>query len=237
MAEATKTRTLIFRCPPALEGLLPEPIPAAEGLPDWLRTMPAQAFSGLTGAEDDTLKRCPPVVDAMTAGFLILLPCDVRVEEGEFSWDADWPAGGPLAFARSPIGLHDPAQVEGTPLHDPDRFLVKFHNLWTIEAPEGYALLFTHPVNRFDLPFTTLTGLVDCDRFHDAWVNFPAVWRDTDFRGVLPKGTPVAQVFPIRRERWAMQAQSLTESEAQAAQAMLGEISRDRGVYRKRFRA
>ena len=73
---------------------------------------------------------------------------------------------------RSPIGYHDSGQVTGTPLFEADRFLIKFHNLWTIEAPEGYSVLFTHPVNRFDLPFTTLTGMVDCDRYHDNWIIF-----------------------------------------------------------------
>jgi hypothetical protein len=231
-----ETKTLIFRCPAELEGWLPPPVPAAAGLPEWLKAMPSEAVSALTGAADDTLKRCPPVIDAMTTGFLIPLICDVRVADGEFSWDEDLPAGGPVEFARSPMGLHDPAQAAGSPLYDPDRFLVKFHNLWTIQAPEGYALVFTHPVNRFDLPFTTLSGRVDADRYHDAWINFPAVWRDPGFRGVLPRGTPVAQVFPVKRESWALTTQAFAETDAKAAEALLAEIRRDRGVYRKRFR-
>ena len=105
MADARETKTLIFRCPAELEGWLPAPVPAAAGLPEWLKAMPSQVFSELVGAEDDTLKRCPPVIDVMTAGFLIPLICDVRVKAGEFSWDADIPAGGPVGFARSPIGL------------------------------------------------------------------------------------------------------------------------------------
>ncbi len=28
--------TLKFRCPAELEGLLPPPVPAAQGVPDWL---------------------------------------------------------------------------------------------------------------------------------------------------------------------------------------------------------
>ena len=229
--------TLTFRCPKELEGLLPPPVPAARGLPDWIRQMPQQAFSPLVGGDDDTVKRCPPFIDAMTGGFLIPLICDVRVENGEFTWDNDLPPGGAVSYARSPIGLHDAGQVTGTPLFDADRFLIKFHNLWTIEAPEGYALLFTHPVNRFDLPFTTLTGMVDCDRYHDGWINFPAHWRDTDFNGVLPKGTPVAQVFPIKRETWTVRTAVFTEAESQRARDVLDEIRRERGVYRGQFRA
>ena len=228
---------ITFRCPPELKDWLPEPVAAAAGLPEWLRTMPQQAVSALTGVADDTVKRCPPAIDAMTTGFLIPLICDVRVENGEFSWDEDMPGGGIAPFARSPLGVHDPSQLAGTPLHDPDRFLVKFHNLWTIEAPPGWSLLFTHPANRFDLPFTTLTGLVDCDRYHDAWINFPAHWHDAGFSGVLPKGTPVAQCFPIKRERWAAETAVFTEAEAQVVRELLAEIRREPGVYRRKFRA
>ena len=236
MPALSEPLVLTFRCPPELEGLLPPPIPAAQGLPEWIRTMPAQAFSPLAAGEADTVKRCPPFLDAMTGGFLIPLWCDVRVEDGQFLWDVELPAGS-VDFPRSPIGMHEPGNVAGTPLFDPDRVVLKFHNQWTIEAPEGYALLFTHPVNRFDLPFTTLTGMVDCDRYRDAWIHFPAHWRDPGFRGVLPKGTPVAQVFPIRREAWVARTAVMTPEEAERAQALLGDVRRESGVYRRRFRA
>ena len=236
MSRRNEAMTLNFRCPKELEGRLPPPIPAAQGLPNWLKAMPGQASSEAFLGEDDTVKRCPPFIDAMTGGFLIPLFCDLTVEDGQFTWDDDLPAGGDVAFARSPIGLHDPSQVAGTPLFEPDRFLIKFHNLWTIQAPKGYALLFTHPVNRFDLPFTTLTGLVDCDVYQDSWINFPARWHDESFRGVLPKGTPVAQCFPIRRETWTVDTAAFTQTEAERAHALLNDIRREKGVYRRRFR-
>jgi hypothetical protein len=70
---------------------------------------------------------------------------------------------------------------------DSDRFLIKFHNLWIIEAPDGYAVLFTHPFNRFDLPFTTLTGLVDCDRYHDNWIHFSSALARPELLGRIAK--------------------------------------------------
>lgn len=227
---------LTFRCPAGLEGLLPPPIPAAQGLPGWLRAMPQQAFSAIVGGEDDTVKRCPPFVDAMTSGFLLPLICDVTVEDGAFSWDSDLPVGGEVGFAHSPMGIHDVGQVTGTPMFSPDRFLFKFTNLWTIEAPEGYAVLFTHPVNRFDLPFTTLTGLVNCDRYNDGWVHFPAHWHDAGFNGVLPRGTPVAQCFPVRRHDWVARTEPFSEDKARRTQDLMTEIGREKGVYRRRFR-
>ena len=139
----------------------------------------------------------------MTYGFLIPLAIDLEVRDGEFSWNFEIPKGFVSEYSHSPIDFHDPSQIAGTPFFDDDRFIIKFNNFWTIEAPPGYSLLFTHPVNRTDLPFTTLTGLVDCDTFNDSPVNFPARWHDTGFNGVLPKGTPVAQCLPVKRESWA----------------------------------
>ena len=235
--QKSDSMTLTFRCPAELDGLLPPPAPAALGLPDWFKAMPPQAFNAVNSVMGDTVKRCPPFIDAMTSGFLLPLICDVKVENGEFIWDNDLPPGGEVGFVRSPIGFHDASQVIGTPLFNPDRFMIKFHNLWTIEAPEGYAVLFTHPANRFDLPFTTLTGLVDCDRYHDNWIHFPAHWHDANFSGVLPKGTPVAQCMPVKRENWVARTAALSKEEAQRAHDLSNEIYRETGVYRRQFRA
>jgi len=228
---------LTFRCPAELYGIVPPPVPAASLLPDWLKAMPPQALNDLGLRDEDTVKRCPPFIDAMTHGFLMPLICDLRIENGEVHWDNDaLPPGGSLGFVRSPIGFHGPHQVSGTPLFEADRFLIKFHNLWTIEAPEGYAVLFTHPVNRFDLPFTTLTGLVDCDRYHDNWIHFPARWNDPDFSGVLPKGTPVAQCIPVKRDSWTLETLPFSTEETQRVHDLTTAIRRESGLYRKQFR-
>ena len=63
--------------------MIPPPIPAAQGVPGWLKTMPAQAFNAINSRDENTVKRCPPFVDAMTLGFLIPLVCDLRFENGE----------------------------------------------------------------------------------------------------------------------------------------------------------
>ena len=80
MSPSDEPLALTFRCPKELEGLIPAPIPAAQGLPDWFRAMPQQAFSALAGGDDDTVKRCPAFIDAMTQGFLIPLICDAMLK-------------------------------------------------------------------------------------------------------------------------------------------------------------
>jgi hypothetical protein len=228
--------TLTFRCPPGLASVLPRPIPAVLGLPDWFKTLPQKTFNASTAQEDFTVKKCPPFIDAMTYGFLIPLATDLEVRDGEFSWNFEVPEGYVSEYSHSPIDFHDPNQAAGTPFFDEDRFILKFSNFWTIKAPPGYSLLFTHPVNRTDLPFTTLTGLVDCDAFHQSPIHFPARWHDPDFNGVLPKGTPVAQCLPVKRESWSAHFDVLSDEDTTLMLKTLSAIKRETGVYRRQFR-
>jgi len=229
--------TITFRCPPELEAVLPRPIPAVQGLPDWFKAMPQKAYSALLQAEQMTLKKCPPFIDAMTYGFLVPLIDDLRVEDGTFTWDRQVPAGGITNYSRSPLDFHDNNQVAGTPFFDEDRFVIKFTNFWTFELPPGYSLLITHPLNREDLPFQTLTGLVDADRYRDNFINFPAHWRDLSFNGVLPKGTPVAQCLPLKRDSWTARFEVIAGDAVARLQEVSAAVMQEDGVYRHRFRA
>jgi hypothetical protein len=228
---------IVFRCDPALEAILPKPTPAKRGLPDWLRAMKMMAFSDFHGTEIRTVKQCPPFVDAMMAGFLVPLPCDVSVDRGRFSWNWDLPAPSVPDHTRAPLSFHVAAQLAGSPLADGDRPAIKFNSFWTIELERGWSLLALHPVNRLDLPFRLLTGLVDADRFNQVGIFFPALWTDPDFVGLLPRGTPVAQCIPVWREEPALEFATLTGEHAAAQVALTREIIERPGVYKRRFRA
>jgi hypothetical protein len=235
--DAANQIALTFRCPAELEGLIPRPIPAVLGLPTWYKSLPQKAFSSLMGQDYFTVKKCPPFIDAMTYGFLIPLAIDLEVKDGHFTWHFDAPKGFVSEYAHSPISFHDPIQVASTPLFDDDRFIIKFNNFWNIQAPSGYSLLFTHPVNRPDLPFTTFTGLVDCDAYCDSPVNFPARWHDAGFNGVLPKGTPVAQCVPVKREVWIGRYESFSAESTARLIEIKETIASENDVYRRQFRA
>jgi hypothetical protein len=228
---------ITFRCDPALLKQLPRPMPARAALPDWLRTMPARAYSDVHGLEIRTVKQCPPFIDAMSHGFVIPLPCDVRVERGVLSWDWNLPPLSLDGHHRSPISFHVPAQASGTPLHDPDRAFIKFNSFWTIELEAGWSLFATHPVNRLDLPFRLLSGLVDSDRFTDLGILFPALWTDPAFSGVLARGTPVAQCFPVPRTALELVCEGFSAERAARYAQLSADVLAAPGVYRKRFRA
>ena len=227
---------IIFRCDPKLIDLLPRPVAAREALPAWLRNMAPRAESAVHGRSIRTLKQCPPFVDAMAHGFMLLLPCDVQVDNGRFAWDWQLPAPRLSSLSsqpRAPLSFHVPEQLVGSPLAHGANSSIKFNSFWTVELEAGWSLMAVHPVNRDDLPFRTVTGLVEADSFFDVGINFPAVWTDATFNGSLPRGTPIAQCFAVPRGAptliyEAMDVQAINRYESLAAEIMAGP-----GVYRK----
>ncbi|HEY4163494.1 MAG TPA: hypothetical protein VGM59_10565 [Dongiaceae bacterium] len=227
---------VVFRCDPALEAILPKPEPAKQGLPNWLKRMPMTAFSDFHGRDIRTVKQCPPFVDAMTAGFLIPLPCDVHCDRGKFDWDWNLPATSTPEQTRAPLNFHVAAQLVGSPLAQGDRPAIKFNSFWTIELEPGWSLLAMHPINRFDQPFRTLTGLVDADRFNEIGIFFPALWTDPDYVGMLPRGLPVVQCIPVRREAPELCFEPMDAERLARFAALSREVLEKPGVYKQKFR-
>lgn len=227
-----------LRCLPGYAEHLPQPVSARGGLPDWLRSMPAEESAALLGgAAVRTVKQCPPFIDAMQHGLLFPLAADVTVADGELAWDWDLPPHPQARPTRAPIGVHLPEQAAGVPgAAGSGQFVVKFTNFWTVELPDGWSMLFTHPANRLDLPFRTLSGLVDCDGWRDGLVHFPALWTDMGFRGVLKAGTPVAQGIPVPRESLDLELGEMDEDQLSAHLQVQDALQTEPGAYRKTYR-
>jgi hypothetical protein len=228
---------ITFRCDPALIDVLPRPIPARSGLPEWLRAMAPRRPSAVHGRAIRTVKQCPPFVDAMAHGFLVLLPCDVQVEAGRFDWNWAHPALVVEGHPRAPLSFHVPEQIEGSPLARGTQAAIKFNSYWTIELEPGWSLMAVHPVHRDELPFRLVTGLVDADRFHDVGINFPAVWIDPDFHGTLARGTPIAQCYPVPRDLPELVCEAMDGDAQQRYEALATRILAGPGVYRKGYRS
>ena len=216
-----------FTCPPQLDGKLPPPQPARRVLPDWLRKMELTQHIQDVG-EEQTLKSCPPFIDAMAHGFVIPLAADISIEDGRFSWDWD--------YEESPVSFHFPTQARGTPLERDGNAVIKFLNYWCIETPPGWSILFTHPVNRPELPFQALTGLVDTDTFSELPVQFPSRWLESSFHGVLPRGTPIVQCFPILREDLTLVTGTVDEATMAKRKALKNEVKTGPHYYRDNLR-
>ena len=226
-----------IRCHPDLLDLLPAPTLAKTALPSWVRDMPSQVHSPILGEAVRTLKHCPPILDAMGFGITFYLATDIYVGDDGFSWDWNFPVLNDSVMSRAPIGFHLSEQTKGSPFESDGDVILKFMNFWTVGIPDGYSMLFVHPSNRYDLPFQTLAGLVDCDLFNNGYVHFPAIWVNKKFRGTLAKGTPIAQAFAVNRQQFDLEIDVQSEDQITQTRLLQEELSADRGVYRKKLRA
>lgn len=184
---------------------IPAPTPASQHIPDWYK----QISSWISGKKEpnpltplqanQTVKKCMPVFDAITAGYIITTPCDVWIKKDKETGESTF-----IWTAFDFIEFHSKRQTENHPATKYTEFdTPKFMNPWSIKTPKGYSCLFVTPSHQ-DVPFDILPGIVDTDTYNLA-VNFPFKLKDNNFEGLIPAGTPMVQVIPFKRESWKMQ--------------------------------
>lgn len=190
-----------------------EPQPSLRLIPDWYKSIPPFSnkdkklkFPINSGTHNSTLKKCMPFMDAMTAGYMVVLDDDIYIEQVDSKPFIRWKSSEEM------ITGHTQEQFENFPIPDQYHNLVlKWQNDFVIKTPKGFSALFTHPSNRIDLPFFTLSGFVDCDTYNQT-VQFPFLLRK-GFEGIITSGTPVAQMIPIKRESWKSKREKYNEEQ------------------------
>lgn len=138
------------------------------------------------------LKNCMPFFDAMTAGYQYLLHTDlyVNLENGvpNVTYNSD----------LEPFGIRP--QFEMPTPHGHYNVHFSWQMWWGISTPPGWSCLITHPLNRYDLPFTTATGIADFDKYPMPG-NLSFHIKD-NFEGIIKAGTPIFSIIPIKRAEW-----------------------------------
>lgn len=190
--------------------VIPEfyPTPGKQLVPDWYKNLESYLNGKKQpdgkGSATETIKKCMPVFDAITCGYIIYSPADVfvsqkvidpKVSEKTETW-YEWRSFNLIDF-------HPVSQAPTHPQRTSSDSYPKWMNPWSIKTPPGYSVLFTTPMHRESV-FTILDGIVDTDTY-TAPVNFPFVLKDEKFEGLIPAGTPIAQVIPFKRDAWEMQ--------------------------------
>jgi len=174
------------------------PKPAYKSIPEWYRNMESYISGtkkpGINNQTTATIKKCIPVFDAITAGYIIESPADIYVSIKDGEQFFQWSDFGLISF-------HPIEQAPNHPLKNQFAY-PKWNNPWSIKTPKGWSILFVQPFHRESV-FTILPGIVDTDKYF-APVNFPFVINNPKFEGLIPKGTPIAQLIPIKRDSWKM---------------------------------
>ena len=175
------------------------PKPATKIIPEWYKKQIEynnnEKKIALDNSSPATIKKCIPVFDAMTSGYILFTPVDVYISQVNGAPYYQWASQDAITF-------HPIKQADEHPAKNGFDY-PKWMNSWAIKTPPGYSTLFIPPMHNPNGMFTVLEGVVDTDTYTEI-VNFPFVLNDTSWEGMIPAGTPMVQVIPFKRESWQL---------------------------------
>lgn len=218
----------------------PKPEPASRSLPRWFKDMPrylnVDPNRDVPSRDFGTIRACPAVNDAMFAGYTIYLPADIFIDatKDEITFNTGTFGNGSRIHDAGfdLITTHDPISTDGyQSVCDFHHQTLKWQTYWGIKTDDGYSTLFTHPFHRSDLPFQSVTAIVDTDKF--ATRNPYALFIKRGFKGIIPRGTPMMQVIPFKREDWQMQIVEPDSADYHRNQQRIGSVFTQ--PYKKMF--
>jgi hypothetical protein len=196
----------IIKYEPSINYIEHSLLPAKNFVPDWYKKIPKNKNKdGVFFDEgfNPSVKVCVPFLDAFTSGYMITTPYDIYIKNNDGAPFLVGPNGIPeelLPRWRREIA-HENLVPPGC---YPYEYTWNYCIAYTV--PVGYSMLATHPFNRWDLPFVTLTGIIDGGLVMTYNGNFPFYIKN-GFEGVIPQGTPIIQLMPFRQEKWKSEKQ------------------------------
>lgn len=179
--------------------LVDPPKPASKMLPEWYRKQ-----SSSLGAAGSTIKRCMPIFDIMTAGYIICLPCDIYVDAtNPEKLEYFVPERVLDNLQEDLFAEHLPEQMSEYP-RTPSIYhksVLRIDPFYTVGTEKGYSAMFVQPFHGDPSPLQAFPALIDTDSFiSNGHYSF---YVENNFRGVIKQGTPLIQVIPFKRDSYS----------------------------------
>jgi len=183
-----------------------KPYPAVKNIPKWFLDMQPYSDKSNPNYPNDgklhfrnriansTFKKCVPLLDGMSSGYIIPLWADVMIEQENGYPQIYWKTLSDV------FTIHGESSTHIVPPPGYQNVVYKYNNCWIPQTPKGYSCFITSPLGHHDLPFKAIPAVVDTDRSTLELV-FP-MWVQKGFEGIVEKGTPLVQVIPFKRDDW-----------------------------------
>lgn len=172
-------------------------IPSKQNVPQWYKDIARWIGDKpkIYPNRNHTMKHCIPLFDGLTAGYTVVFPYDVIVEQKNNKPFLTW------------LGPEDQIVKRTSKAFEPMPTPIGFYNEMfairipmSFKVPKGYSVLFTQPMNRFDLVTMTMSAIVDADS--EIYSGEAPFFLKEGFEGIIEQGTPIMQLIPFKRENW-----------------------------------
>lgn len=195
-----------------------KPIPASQTIPEWWKSMTPynQTPDNPDGTKliventvpNITFKKCTPMLDALTSGYILPLWSDVQVRQVGGEARVTWKT------KRNVFEIHGMSSRHINPPEGYTRQVLKYMNPWIPRTPKGYSVMITQPFGRIDNPFYAIPAIIDSDS--SSLEVLPPMWIKEGFEGIIEKGTPMVQITPFKRDSWTSEFDFYKQGELDA---------------------
>ena len=178
------------------------PRPASKMMPEWFLKLSAKMETQETEPDKILLgvpsaKRCVPLLDSLSAGYIITTASDLIVSIVDGSYYYQWSNKPEIHFQiKKQVGDH--AKVT-----ENYHAIPKVALPWSIKTPRGYSCLFVPPMNQDNPLIEIFSGVIDTDTYNIPGA-FPFLFTEPGWTGIIPAGTPLVQVIPFKRDSYKM---------------------------------
>lgn len=218
-----------------------EPAPATRNIPRWYKKQDGnkgdESLIPSSGQAASTVKRCMPVFDAMTAGYMLTAPCDIYIDASDpAKLDVQIP-NSLHRFKADLFAKHSPEQYDHYPI-DRNRYhpeLLRIMPTYSVGTEKGYSVLFTQPIHQDKTPLFAIAGIIDTDKFIS--LGHVSFLVEKGFKGTIKQGTPLYQLIPFKREEWDSEIIDVDESKRITGMQSLQLRSTFLNGYKNKFRS
>jgi hypothetical protein len=175
------------------------PAPANNFYPDWFKSLPATTPQGIS-----TLKRCPPMVDMFSMGYIVPAWCEFTLTpdfRGQYNIDSRMPVLHlPFEGDRPLVQGQNPQQYVGTPWEG--QTVIKIHSPWIVKTPPGYSLMLLPLFGKHNQGLEPISAILESDNYNVTLSIFCRITAKPGEQIHVKPGDPLVQLIPYKRDTW-----------------------------------
>lgn len=205
------------------------PYSASKKLPSWITSRGESPVN-----EGKTIRKCPGILDFCTAGYIIPMWTDLRIEYDSGLRQITCTCSAPWSKVQVISG----EQFRSTPVEKmayPYTRLIKLETPWRLRLQKGCSSLMLNPYySDLNESIEVLPGIIDHDLF--GVINIFLALKIFGKGAIyIRKGTPLLQIIPFSRAGFHMKARAATQDDYNDEAKELGALDGRMTSYRKLY--
>tara|TARA_B100000287_G_scaffold410505_1_gene439025 strand:- start:46142 stop:46870 length:729 start_codon:yes stop_codon:yes gene_type:complete len=149
-------------------------------------------------AKQKHASKCPALKQLGSTGWIVPMPCDVKIITNGDMETVDWKAPTLLDTDNGFVSVHDGTQsAASAPPHSMNS-VIKIGTTWRVSAPKDVVFIQSPVLYNGEKRFTSALGIFDPRRVPQ--LNAQLYWHVLEGETLIEAGTPMMQLIPMMRE-------------------------------------